>query len=86
MPDPRSAVSFDAIIQAGKDRCNNLLMTDTERDTDRQRKKNEALANEIFGRSKQTKADARNPGRASSIRTPDLASRITKVRFTQRGG
>ncbi|KAK5211861.1 hypothetical protein LTR47_003790 [Exophiala xenobiotica] len=61
MPDPRSAVSFDAIIQA-----------------DRQRKKNEALANEIFGRSKQNKADARNPSRASSIRTPDLASRITK--------
>ncbi|KIW51382.1 hypothetical protein PV05_10109 [Exophiala xenobiotica] len=60
MPDPKSAVSFDAIIQA-----------------DRQRKKNEALANEIFGRSKQNKADTRNPSRAS-IRTPDLASRITK--------
>ncbi len=43
------------------------------------------MANEIFGRSKQNKADTRNPSRAS-IRTPDLASRITKVRFTQHGG
>ncbi|KIW20449.1 hypothetical protein PV08_01024 [Exophiala spinifera] len=61
MPDPKTAVSFDAIIQAN-----------------RQRKKNEALANEIFGRNKQTRGDSRSSSKVST-RTPDLASRITKV-------
>ncbi|KAL6250120.1 hypothetical protein RBB50_002421 [Rhinocladiella similis] len=61
MPDPKTAVSFDAIIQA-----------------DRQRKKNAALANEIFGRNKQTRGDSRSSSKAST-RTPDLASRITKA-------
>ncbi|KIX01485.1 uncharacterized protein Z518_09211 [Rhinocladiella mackenziei CBS 650.93] len=60
MSDPKTAVDFDAIIQA-----------------DRQRKKNEALANEIFGRNKQNKNNSRSASK-SSTRTPDLASRITK--------
>lgn len=49
---------------------------------DRQRKKNEALANEIFGRNKQTRGDSRSSSKVST-RTPDLASRITKVCATQ---
>ncbi|KAL2406795.1 hypothetical protein ABEF93_008581 [Exophiala dermatitidis] len=62
MSNPKGAVSFDAIIQA-----------------DRQRRKNEALAKEIFGKSKQqTKNDTRGGANKSSTRTPDLASRITK--------
>ncbi|KIW92214.1 uncharacterized protein Z519_07198 [Cladophialophora bantiana CBS 173.52] len=44
---------------------------------DRQRKKNEALANEIFGRNKANKSTPRSTSKGSS-RTPDLASRITK--------
>ncbi|EXJ78018.1 hypothetical protein A1O3_09177 [Capronia epimyces CBS 606.96] len=60
MSNAKTAVSFDAIIQA-----------------DRQKRKNEALAKEIFGRTKQNKDDSRSTSKSSS-RTPDLASRITK--------
>ncbi|KIV77312.1 hypothetical protein PV11_09118 [Exophiala sideris] len=58
MPDTKAAASFDALIQA-----------------DRNRRKNEALANEIFGRNKQKENN--RPAKAAP-RTNDLASRITK--------
>ncbi|EXJ88665.1 hypothetical protein A1O1_05596 [Capronia coronata CBS 617.96] len=60
MSKAQGAVSFDAIIQA-----------------DRQKRKNEALAREIFGRNKQNKNDSKSATKSLS-RTPDLASRITK--------
>lgn len=58
MANSTSAVSFDDIIQA-----------------DRQRKKNEALANEIFGRTKQSK-DAGKTSRNRIGSGPSLASRM----------
>ncbi|KIV91730.1 hypothetical protein PV10_06239 [Exophiala mesophila] len=45
---------------------------------DRNRRKNEALANEIFGRNKANNNALNNSSKPSS-RTPDLASRVTKA-------
>ncbi|KAI9673435.1 MAG: hypothetical protein M1817_002897 [Caeruleum heppii] len=56
---PKPPISFDAIIQA-----------------DRQKRKNEALANEIFGRGRRASVPATTRGGRKQASTPSLASRV----------
>ena len=68
----QEVVSFDDIIQAGKPF--NLSKATTLRTTDRQRRKNEALAQQIFGKNRKASTPSigvRKPGTG-----PSLASRV----------
>lgn len=76
----KETVSFDAIIQAGNTSLEWILRAALLIVEDRQRRKNEALAQEILGRTRRASTPSngvRKPGSG-----PSLASRIgiSKVR------
>lgn len=83
MAAAKSAVSFDDIIQAGETHPSEIVRLFLIIPRDRQRRKNEALANEIFGRGRRASIPSngnRKLGLGSS-----LASRVgiakVRVRF-----
>jgi hypothetical protein len=75
------ATDFEEIIQAGKSTiplrygCN-PFMSLTRLSTDRQRRKNEALAEEIFGRGRRASGPAAGSGPRKPGTGPSLASRV----------
>ena len=83
MAPGRTAVSFDEIIQAGEFESKGQLgQYDDTSLLDRQRRKNEALAKEIFGKAKYRRASAPGNGSRKASTGPSLASRVgvNKVR------
>ena len=84
MTAAKEAVSFDNIIKAGKflQLAICLSLTNTWPCTDRQRRRNEALANEIFGKGRRASAPGPGVGNRKTPSGPSLASRIgvAKVR------
>ena len=78
MGTAKEAVSFDQIIKAGKRLadCLGCMFTNPWACIDRQRRKNEALANEIFGKGRRASAPGSGLGSRKTPSGPSLASRI----------
>lgn len=74
----KEAVSFDQIIKAGKRSVEFLwcISANPGLRTDRQRRKNEALANEILGKGRRASAPGSGLGNRKQPSGPSLASRI----------
>lgn len=74
-------VSFDDIIKAGKLlRANRPRVLLTMHPTGREKKKNEALANEIFGRGRRKSAPGGALGNRKANSAASLASRVGVVK------
>lgn len=85
MASQDSAASFEAMIHAGKSCTIRLGIRDhfLTLSPDRARKKNEDLANQIFGRSKSSQ-NVNKKQKQQEPRSPSLASRmgVQKVRLS----
>lgn len=76
MASQDGASSFEAMIHAGKSCALIYIEQLSHTCTDRARKKNEDLANQIFGRSKSSQNVNNKKQKQQEPRSPSLASRM----------
>lgn len=89
MAPTKAAVDLNAMIQAGENYAESSAHKIADSSPDRQRRKNAALAQEIFGKNRRQSAPGAGVAKAKSGAVPSLASRIgaagiTKVRVAKR--
>jgi hypothetical protein len=77
MAPTKPALDLNAMISAGKEALDLEFEANAKRPTDRLRRKNEAIAQDVFGKNRRSSAPgAGMNNRKSAAAVPSLASRI----------